>query len=122
MLKINYLQERICFDLKIGSKLCTIVSLCRSPSQSADEFENFLNKLNLTMELITQKNPFLTAVIGYFNARSSKWWTDDKTTQEGLKIENLLSQFSLSQIINEPIHISENFNSCIDLLLQINRI
>ena len=68
------------------------------------------------MESITQKNPFLTVVIGDFNAKSSKWWIDDKTTQEGLKIENLLSQFSLSQVINEPTHISQNFNSCIDLL------
>ena len=68
------------------------------------------------MELITQMNPFLTVVIGDFNARLSKWWTDDKTTQEGLKIENLLSQFFLSQVINEPTHISQNFNSCIDLL------
>ena len=34
MLNINYLQECICFDLKIGSKVCTIVSLYRSPSQS----------------------------------------------------------------------------------------
>ena len=116
MLNINYLQECICFDLKIGSKLCTIVSLYRSPSQSADEFNNFLNKLNLTMESITQKNPFLTVVIGDFNARSSKWCIDDKTTQEGLKIENLLYQFSLSQVINQPTHISQNLNSCIDLL------
>ena len=58
------------------------------------------------MESITQKNPFLTVVIGDFNARSSKWWTDNKSTQEGLKIENLRSQFSLSQVINEPTHIS----------------
>ena len=116
MLNINYLQECICFDLKIGSKLCTIVSLYRSPSQSADEFDNFLNKLNLTMESITRKNPFLTAVIGDFNAKSSKWWIDDKTAQEGLKIENLLSQFYLSQVINEPSHISQKFDSCIDLL------
>ena len=90
MLNINYLQECISFVLKLGSELCTIVSLYRSPIQSADEFNNFLNKLNLTMESITQKNPFLTVVIGDFNSRSSKWWTDDKTTQEGLKIENLL--------------------------------
>ena len=70
MLNVNYLQECICFDLKIGSKLCTIVSLYRSPSQSADEFDNFLNKLNLTIESITQKNPFLTVAIGDFNAKS----------------------------------------------------
>ena len=49
MLNINYLQECICFDLKIRSKLCIIVSLYRPPSQSADEFNNFLNKLNLTV-------------------------------------------------------------------------
>ena len=41
IININYLQECIRFDLKIGSKLCTIVSLYRSPSQSADEFDNF---------------------------------------------------------------------------------
>ena len=52
------------------------------------------------MESITQKNPFVTVVIGNFNAKSSKWWIDDKTTQEGLKLENLLPQFSLSQVIN----------------------
>ena len=49
-LKISYLQESICFDLKIGNKLCSIVSLYRSPSQTSDEFENFLNNLNLTLE------------------------------------------------------------------------
>ena len=43
MLDINYLQECICFDLKIGNKLCSISSLYRSPSQRADEFDNFLN-------------------------------------------------------------------------------
>ena len=111
ILNINYLQERSCFDQKIGSKLCTIVPLYRSPSQSAKEFENFLNKLNLTMESITLKNPFLTVVIADFNARSSKWWTDDKTTQEGIKIEKLLSQFSLSQVIDEPTYISQKCNS-----------
>ena len=80
--------------------------------------KKFLNKLNLTMELIIQKNPFLTVIIGDFNARSLKWWTDDKTTQEGLKIENLCSQCSLSEIINEPTHISKNVNSCTDLLFR----
>ena len=60
MLNINYLHF---FALKIGSKLCTIVSLYGSPSQSADEFDHFLNKLNLTMESITRKNPFLLLLV-----------------------------------------------------------
>ena len=45
MLNINYLQECICFDLKIGSKLCTTASLYRSPSQCADEFEFFFKQI-----------------------------------------------------------------------------
>ena len=67
------------------------------------------------MESITQKNMFPTVVTGEVNARSSKWWRVDKTTQEGFRIEKLLSQFSLSQVINEPTHISQNFNS-VDLI------
>ena len=81
ILNSNYLQECISFNVKTGSKRYTIVSFYRSPSQSANEFENVLNKLNLTMESITQKNPFLTVVIGDFNVRPSKWCMDDKTTR-----------------------------------------
>ena len=92
------------------------MSLFRSPSQYADKFERFMGKLYLAMESITQKNPFLTVVTGDFNSRLSKWWTDDKTTQKDLKIENLFSRFSLSQVINRPTHICENFNSNTDLL------
>ena len=116
ILNINYLQECICFDLEIGSKRCTIVSIYRSPSQSADEFESFLNKLNLTMESVTQNNPFVTVAIGDFNTNWSKLWTDDKTTQKVLKAENFLAQFSLSEVIIMPAHITQNFSCCIDLL------
>ena len=75
-----------------------------------------LKKLNLTLELVSQKNPFLKVVIDDVNGRSSKYCTGDKTTQKCLKIENLLSKFALSQVINKPTHISQNFNACIDLL------
>ena len=67
----------------------------RSPNQSADAFEKFLNKLILNLKSVTLEISFLTVAIRNFNARSSKWWTDDKTTQEDLKMKNLLSQFAL---------------------------
>ena len=78
LLNINYIQECICFDLKIRRKRCIVVSRYRTPSQSVDEFEEFSNQINLTMESVTQKNPFLTVAISNFNVRSLKWWTDDK--------------------------------------------
>ena len=47
---ISYLQECICFNFMISNKLCNILLLYRSPSQNRDEFENFINNLNLTLE------------------------------------------------------------------------
>ena len=47
ILNIKFLHERICPDLKIGNNCCTIVSIYRSSSQSANEFENFSNYLTL---------------------------------------------------------------------------
>ena len=80
----------------ISNKLCNFISLYRSPSQSSDEFENFVYNLDLTLEALTQKNPFLTVIIGDFNAKFNKWCSTDKTTPEGAKLDNLTSQYGLT--------------------------
>ena len=97
----------------ISNKLCNMILLYRSPSQNNDEFENFINNLNLTLESVTEKKPFLTVLLGDFNAKHN-CCSDDRPTQEGRKIDNVASQFLLSQIIKEPTHISKSFSSCID--------
>ena len=45
-LYVQYLQESICFELKIGNKTCNFLSLDRSPSQSQDDFETFTENLD----------------------------------------------------------------------------
>ena len=100
----------------ISNKLCNFISLYRSPSQSSDEFENFVYNLDLTLEALTQKNSFLTVITGDFNAKSNKWCSTDKTTPEGAKLDNLTSQYGLTQLLKEPTHISDNYRSCIDLI------
>ena len=39
------------------------------PSQFCDEFEKFISNLNLILEALTHKNPFLAIIIGDFNER-----------------------------------------------------
>ena len=58
VLDIQYLNECINFELKIGDKLCTFVALYRSPSQSLDNFETFINNFELILETLSRKNPF----------------------------------------------------------------
>ena len=55
---VSYLNECICFEIMISNKLCNFISLYRSPSQSSDEFENFVYNLDLLFEALTQKNSF----------------------------------------------------------------
>ena len=75
----------------------------------------------MTLEFLTQKNPFLLTAIGDFNAKSSNWYNKDKTSFEGNTIENVTSQLGLHQIINEHTHILPNSFSCIDLIFTSQR-
>ena len=70
---------KLCFQINI--------SLYRSSSQSSDEFENFVYNLDLMLEALTQKNPFLTVIIGDFNAKFNKWCSSYKTTTEGASMD-----------------------------------
>ena len=102
--------------MKIGDKLCNFVALYRSPSQSQHEFEKFAKNLELNLDTVSANNPFLTVVLGDFNAKSNLWYKNDKTTNEGSKIDGIASQFGLHQFINEPTHLTRNASSCIDLI------
>ena len=46
-LRVLDMNECINFELKIGDKLCTFVALYRSPSQSLDNFETFIDNFEL---------------------------------------------------------------------------
>ena len=50
-----------------------------------------------------------------FNAKFSKWCSTYKTTPQGAKLDNLTSQYELTQLLKEPTNIFENYRSCIDL-------
>ena len=43
-------------------------------------FEAFIDNSELTLETLTQKNPFLLVAIGYFSTKSNCWYCNDSTT------------------------------------------
>ena len=67
-------------------------------------------------------NPFLTTVIGDSNAKSNEWSEDDRSANEGSKIDFVTSKFRLSQIIKELTHILENPSSGFDLIFSTQTI
>ena len=85
LLSIQYLQECINFKLNIGVKICNFISLYRSPSQTQDEFEKFIDNLKLNLDILCQNNPFLIVLIGDLNAKSKNWYCHDKSSREGMQ-------------------------------------
>ena len=116
-LDIQFLNECIIFEIKIGGKMCNFLCLYRSPSQTRNIFETFADNLELTLDTLTNKNAFLIVAIGDFNAKTTNWYKTDTTSYEGLKIDAITSQFGLHQLINESTHLTGNFSSCIDLII-----
>ena len=116
IISVNYLSECINFEIMIGNKICNFITLYRSPSQNQDDFQAFIDNLEMNLETLAQRNPFLMVVIGNFNAKSKHWCSQDSNNFKVIIIENVTSQFGLSQIIKEATHILESSSSCIDLI------
>ena len=88
------------------------MSLYRSCSQNKDDFETFLENLELHFDHKAEKIPFVMIFLGDFKS----WYTNDSTNFEGSKIDFLTSSFGFHQIINKPTHILNNSSSCNDLI------
>ena len=63
LLDIYYLEECMNFEISCGGKLCNFISLYCSPSQLYDVFQNFTDNLELNLDKITTKNPYLVVIL-----------------------------------------------------------
>ena len=79
------------------------MSLFRSPSQSSDTFEDFADNIELNLDKIATKSPYLLVILGDFNIKSQNWYKHEKTTYESSNIDAITSQFGLQQLIKEQL-------------------
>ena len=103
-------------EIKCNGKSVILTTLYRTSSQSTDEFNNFLSKFEDNSFLIISKKNFLTYILVDYNAMSSQWCLNNKSSPENLQIESLTSYYGLTQVINETTHLLSNSLSCIDLI------
>ena len=67
----------------------------------------------------SKKLPHVLLVTGDFNVRSTRMWSDDIYTIEGMRLESINSYHELYQIINEAAHIPPSSSSSINLIYTI---
>ena len=69
VLDIQYLHECINIELKIANKFCFVIAFYRSRRQWQHELEKCSEKLELNLDSLVPKNPFLVVLTGGFNAK-----------------------------------------------------
>ena len=99
-----------------AGKICISLSLYFSLSQLPDNFETFADNLELNLGAIANKNAYLIAILGDFNAKLSNWYKHDKTIYVRSKNETIPSQFGVKRLIQDPTPILSKLSSCIDLV------
>ena len=71
---------------------------------------------DLLLHDIISLNPSFMMVVGDMNAKSSSWYINDSTSNEGFQIESLTSFYGFSQLISNPTHNLPHTSSSIDLI------
>ena len=99
-----------------NKKKGNVISLYRSPSQTPDQFDNFLQlSEELLQDIFKLKSSFIL-ITGDFNCRNSNWYLGDPVTPQGARVEALTSFYGLNQLIKTPTHLLQNSATCIDLV------
>ena len=93
-----------------------VLVVYRFPSQSSDDFENFLSRFDQVKPDMSLSNPAFRLILKDFNCRSNSWWEGDFSTKEGIDLESVSSSHGLHKLITDPTHIFPQSSPCIDLI------
>ena len=69
--EVENLNECVIFEVSIKNERGYVVSLCRSPSQTEDEFDIFLLNFEQLIGDIIAENPLFVLITGDLNVRST---------------------------------------------------
>ena len=88
LVDIPYIEQCILCEINIQNTAGYVAVIYRSPSQSSNEFEEFLVNFDKLLNQVNMLKSSFTVILGDFNARSRSWWSDDITSYEGSHIDS----------------------------------
>ena len=84
---------------------------------SADDFEMFIQRIELLTDYMRDEKPQCIIFAGNFNGRCKQWWPEGNEDHQGIALDEFIEGNALFQLIDQPTHILENSKSCIDLII-----
>ena len=104
-------------EITFGRKKVFFIVLYRHPHQTSEEFDLFLDRLQLTVVRIKSLKPHCIVITGDINCRTKQWWPGDIELPEGSALDEFIESNNLSQLIDQPTNIRTTGMSCIDLII-----
>ena len=77
--------------------------LYRHPTQTSDEFDLLIDRLQLTIDRIKSCPTHCIVITGDFNCRSKQWLSGDVEVPEGLALHEFIESNNLTQT-NQQIY------------------
>ena len=120
-LAVRFLQTKLdqCIVSEVtfkNKKKGHVISLYRSPSQTPDQFDNFLQLFEELLQDIFKLKSSFVLITGDFNCRNFNWYLGDPVTLQRARVEVLTSFYAMNQLIKTPAHLLQNSVTCIDLV------
>lgn len=81
---IELQQEIIVAEIIMGRKKIFIVTVYRNPNQNNEQFDAFMDKLQVTVTHLRQEKSAAIIITGDFNCSSSQLWEGDYHYPEGV--------------------------------------
>ena len=110
-------DETVVDEISLRRKKVFIMVTYRHPNQISDEFNLFLDRLQLTGDRIKNCKPHCIVITGDFNCRPKHWWPGDVELPEGSALDEFIESNNMSKLIDEPTNIRTTGMSCIDLII-----
>ena len=110
-------SRNVVAEITIVHKKLLFATVYRSPTQSPEQFDGFINHLQTTLNQFQAEKPRMIILTGNFNCRSSQWLSQDVEHPEGTALDELIETNNFYQLINEPTNIRNEGMSCIDLII-----
>ena len=108
-------MERV--NQPLGRNKFFFVAVYRPHHMSADDFEMFIQRIELLIDYMSDENPHCIIFAGDFNSRCKQWWPEDNEDHQRKALDEFIESSALFQLIDQPTHILENSESCIDLII-----
>ena len=76
-----------------------------------------MDNFRKSCENIRAENPFCTIHMGDFNSHNSIWSNLDTTDSSGEKLNEIINNETMVQLVDQPTYITSNSNTLIDLVI-----